>query len=77
LVIINLSIDQFRNLKLFVTGLMLCRCSRRLAICSSHLPIIRVDLFGTDVVEAIAPLDAQPEKLERINTLKSCYLKFV
>ena len=40
-------------------------------------PIIRVDLSGTDVVEAIAELDAQPERLERISRRNTahCLLK--
>ncbi|PSB08184.1 hypothetical protein C7B62_17640 [Pleurocapsa sp. CCALA 161] len=40
-------------------------------------PIIKVDLSGTDVVEAIAELDAQPERLERISrrNVANCLLK--
>ncbi len=34
-------------------------------------PIIKVDLRGTDVVEAIAELDAQPERLERISKMNT------
>jgi len=34
-------------------------------------PIIKVDLRGTDVVEAIAQLDAQPERLERISKMNT------
>lgn len=39
--------------------------------------IIPVDLSGTDVVEAIAELDAQPERLERISrrNVANCLLK--
>ena len=40
-------------------------------------PIIKVDFRGTDVVEAIAELDAQPERLERISKMNTanCLLK--
>ncbi|MEN9520354.1 MAG: hypothetical protein RLZZ381_2942 [Cyanobacteriota bacterium] len=40
-------------------------------------PIVKVDLSGTDVVEAIAELDAQPERLERISrrNVANCLLK--
>lgn len=40
-------------------------------------PIIQVDLSGTEVVEAIAELDAQPERLERISrrNVANCLLK--
>lgn len=40
-------------------------------------PIIKVDLSGTDVVEAIAELDAQPERLEQISrrNVANCLLK--
>ena len=40
-------------------------------------PIIQVDLSGTDVVDAIAELDAQPERLERISrrNVANCLLK--
>ena len=40
-------------------------------------PIVQVDLSGTDVVEAIAELDAQPERLERISrrNVANCLLK--
>jgi hypothetical protein len=40
-------------------------------------PIIKVDLSGTDVVEAIAQLDAQPERLEVISrrNVANCLLK--
>ncbi|MEM7595124.1 MAG: glycosyltransferase [Cyanobacteria bacterium P01_A01_bin.83] len=40
-------------------------------------PIIKVDLSGTDVVEAIAELDAQPERLEQISrrNVAHCLLK--
>ena len=40
-------------------------------------PIIRVPLSGADVVEAIAELDAQPEKLERMSrrNVANCLLK--
>ena len=40
-------------------------------------PIIKVDLSGTDVVEAIAELDTQPERLERISrrNVANCLLK--
>ena len=40
-------------------------------------PIIQVDLSGTDVVEAIAELDAQPDRLERISrrNVANCLLK--
>ena len=40
-------------------------------------PIIKVDLLGTDVVEAIAELDAQPERLESISrrNVANCLLK--
>ena len=40
-------------------------------------PIIKVDLSGTDVLEAIAELDAQPERLERISrrNVANCLLK--
>lgn len=40
-------------------------------------PIIKVPLSGTDVVEAIAELDAQPERLERISrrNVANCLLK--
>ena len=40
-------------------------------------PIIKVDLSGTDVVEAIAELDAQPGRLERISrrNVANCLLK--
>jgi hypothetical protein len=40
-------------------------------------PIIKVDLLGTDVVEAIAQLDEQPERLERISrrNVANCLLK--
>jgi hypothetical protein len=40
-------------------------------------PIIKVDLSGTDVVEAIAQLNAQPERLERISrrNVANCLLK--
>ena len=39
--------------------------------------MIKVDLSGTDVVEAIAELDAQPERLERISrtNVANCLLK--
>jgi len=40
-------------------------------------PIIEVDLSGTDVVDAIAELDAQPERLKRISqrNVANCLLK--
>lgn len=40
-------------------------------------PIVQVDLSGTDVVEAIAELDAQPENLERMSrrNVGNCLLK--
>lgn len=40
-------------------------------------PIVRVPLSGTDVVEAIAELDAQPEKLEQMSrrNVANCLLK--
>ena len=40
-------------------------------------PIIKVDFSGTDVVETIAELDAQPERLQRIsrNNIANCLLK--
>lgn len=40
-------------------------------------PIIQVDLSGTDVVDAIAELDTQPERLERISrrNVANCLLK--
>ena len=40
-------------------------------------PIIKVDLSGTDVVEAIDELDAQPERLKRIarRNVANCLLK--
>ena len=40
-------------------------------------PIIKVDLRGKDVVEAIAELDTQPERLERISKMNvaNCLLK--
>ena len=40
-------------------------------------PIIKVDLLGTDVVDAIAELDAQPERLARISrrNVANCLLK--
>ena len=40
-------------------------------------PIIKVDLSGTDVVEAIAELDTQPERLKRISrrNVANCLLK--
>ena len=40
-------------------------------------PIIKVDLSGTDVLEAIAELDAQPKRLKRISrrNVANCLLK--
>lgn len=40
-------------------------------------PIVKVDLSGTDVVKAIAELDTQPERLERISrrNIANCLLK--
>lgn len=40
-------------------------------------PIIKVDLSGTDVIEAITELDAQPERLEQISrrNVANCLLK--
>ena len=40
-------------------------------------PIIQVDFRGTDVVDAIAELDAQPERLEKISkrNIANCLLK--
>ena len=40
-------------------------------------PIVKVDLNGTDVVEAIAELNAQPDRLERISrrNVANCLLK--
>jgi len=40
-------------------------------------PIVKVDLSGTDVIEAIAELDAQPERLKRISrrNVANCLLK--
>ncbi|MEM6613453.1 MAG: glycosyltransferase [Cyanobacteria bacterium P01_C01_bin.72] len=40
-------------------------------------PIIKVDLSGTDVVEAIAELDAQPERLKNMSrrNVANCLLK--
>jgi hypothetical protein len=87
LIIINLSIYQFRKFKLFVIRFDILPLFTAIAylfekigdrdLLISQNQLFRVHLTGADVVKAIAKLDAQPARLEQISrhNVANCLLK--
>jgi hypothetical protein len=87
LIIINLSIYQFRKFKLFVIRFDILPLLTAIAYLFEKIgdrdllirqnQLFRVYLSGTDVVKAIAQLDTQPQRLERISrrNVANCLLK--